>query len=367
MPGVFICYRREDSIAYAGRIYDRLSSEFGVQRVFMDLDGIDPGDDFIEVIRRQVSGCDALVAVIGKSWLAVQNEQGGRRLDHPDDYVRLEIETALNRNVRVIPALVGGARMPAASNLPHELRGLARRNAIEISDVAFHVSLDRMVAVLKRGLDNSRTTEVEPGGSTTIASELGNDTIAQNRSAEVPLQAPLQSRDMNQERQVVTATKPALPERLTTPPVLRPDARRHQILEDARPNPGEEASLSEAKAPDAHRRDEEERRTREEAHLLDAQTAEARQPDGLERRERDKLRSEKPEEETAEPMTNQIADVHSLFGTPLLTEGDKRSQQNSATILDETASETPSSGIKIVSIFAALVALILLLLSLLNT
>src|SRR5690348_2734818 len=128
MPGIFICYRREDASPYAGRIYDHLSARFGAQRVFMDIDTIRPGDDFVQVISEKVAACDALIAVIGKRWLTSADSRGRRRLEDPNDYVRIEIASALSRNVRVIPALVDGAQMPPAGELPPDLAPLSRRN-----------------------------------------------------------------------------------------------------------------------------------------------------------------------------------------------------------------------------------------------
>jgi hypothetical protein len=112
MPAVariFISYRREDSSGWAGRLYDRLSQRFGGDNVFMDIDTIDPGLDFVEVIQQAVGSCDVLVALIGRHWLTSTDEQGQRRLENPEDFVRLEITAALERNIRVIPALLQGA------------------------------------------------------------------------------------------------------------------------------------------------------------------------------------------------------------------------------------------------------------------
>ena len=153
---IFICYRREDSIAYAGRLYDRLSSHFGKNRVFMDIDTIQPGEDFIEILEQRVGACDALIAVIGKQWADSRDEDGRRRLDDPEDYVRREIAAALERKVRVIPALVGGARMPRSSDMPPPIGPLARRNAIEISDSAFHVNVEKLIATLEEVIKAER-------------------------------------------------------------------------------------------------------------------------------------------------------------------------------------------------------------------
>jgi formylglycine-generating enzyme required for sulfatase activity len=150
--GIFICYRRGDSIAYAGRLYDRLSGHFGAERVFMDIDGIEPGEDFVQVIEGTLSRCDAVIAVIGKTWAAMVDEEGVRRLDDPRDFVRLELATALRLGVRVIPTLVGGARFPRTSEIPAALQELGRRNALEIHDTDFHQNAAKLIATLDKVL-----------------------------------------------------------------------------------------------------------------------------------------------------------------------------------------------------------------------
>lgn len=165
MPGIFICYRREDSIAYAGRLFDHLAKHFGKDNVFMDVDNIDPGVDFVEVLERTVSSCDALVAVIGKQWLTATDEEGRRRLDNPEDLVRLEIVAALERKVRVVPALVAGAHMPRSQDLPTALAALARRNALEISDLAFHQSVGRLVETLDKIFQPAVSPAIAPAYS----------------------------------------------------------------------------------------------------------------------------------------------------------------------------------------------------------
>ena len=133
MPRIFISYRRNDSATSAGRIYDRLEGRFGQGQVFMDVDTIRPGLDFVEVVQQAVGSCDALTAVIGREWLGASDESG-RRLENPEDLGRLEIATALKRDIRVIPVLVQGAQMPVATDLPEGLKALARRNSLEVSD-----------------------------------------------------------------------------------------------------------------------------------------------------------------------------------------------------------------------------------------
>jgi hypothetical protein len=114
-----------------------LVEHFSAEQVFKDVDSIEPGDDFVERITAAVSSCDVLLALIGEQWLTVTDENGHRRLDDPRDYVRVEIETALGRKIRVIPILVDEARMPHANQLPATLAPLARRNAVEINPETF--------------------------------------------------------------------------------------------------------------------------------------------------------------------------------------------------------------------------------------
>jgi len=164
MARIFISYRHEDSFAYAGRIYDRLTSQFGAANVFMDVDTLKPGVDFVEVLEQAVASCDVLIAVIGKQWATSADEQGNRKLENPDDFVRLEIGAALDRNIRVVPVLVGGSRMPRANELPAALSKLARRHALEVPDTAFHRELNRLVesieeAELQRKADQERLAQ----------------------------------------------------------------------------------------------------------------------------------------------------------------------------------------------------------------
>lgn len=170
MSGVFISYRREDAAASAGRLFDHLSGRFGRAAVFMDVDAMEPGVDFVEVLGDKVASCDALIAVIGPGWLEARGEDGGRRLDNEDDFVRIEIAAALSRNVRVIPLLVDGARMPKADDLPEDLKPLARRNAAELSHARFSDDVDRLAGVLGKVIT---TGEVAAPSSTPVATAPG--------------------------------------------------------------------------------------------------------------------------------------------------------------------------------------------------
>ncbi len=138
MASIFICYRRHDTSGYAGRLHDGLVPVFGRDNVFMDIDTLQPGVDFTEEIRRTLARTDVVLVLIGQHWLDARDESGERRLDHPDDYVRLEIAAALEGGIRVVPVLVGGARLPRSSHLPDDIRLLTRRHAVELTDKRWH-------------------------------------------------------------------------------------------------------------------------------------------------------------------------------------------------------------------------------------
>lgn len=171
---IFISYRRDDSEGETGRLFDDLTREFGDQSVFMDVDGISPGMDFRQAIEENVSGCGVLLAIIGKTWAIVTTPEGHRRLDQPNDFVRLEIATALRRNVAVIPVLVHEAQMPHSDQLPDDLKDLAYRNSVEIT----HARWNSDVQLLIRALRNY----VSPGAST--------DTHTVHANVPVQLPAP---------------------------------------------------------------------------------------------------------------------------------------------------------------------------------
>lgn len=144
MTTIFISYRRDDAAAYAGRLYDGLRDRYGDNHVFMDVDRIQPGENFAAVIERCVHNADVVLAVIGETWLTVRNDSGRRRLDDPEDFVRMEIRAALDAGRRVIPVLVGGARMPGEQSLPPALRRLAGLQAVDMSDERWDYDTERL-------------------------------------------------------------------------------------------------------------------------------------------------------------------------------------------------------------------------------
>jgi ABC-type multidrug transport system ATPase subunit len=168
VPGrIFMSYRREETAPYAGWLYDRLSQHFGRSQIFKDIDSIELGDDFVEVITSAVGSCDVLLALIGDRWLTITNQDGRRRLEDPGDFVRLEIEAALARKVRVIPILVEGARMPRAEEMPASLAKLARRQALELSPTRFDADTGRLLRVLDRTIAQARERDSDHGADAT--------------------------------------------------------------------------------------------------------------------------------------------------------------------------------------------------------
>jgi hypothetical protein len=152
---IFISYRRQESKWSTKSVYDRLSASFGSKRIFMDIDAIALGDDFVKAIEKTVSQCDVLIAVIGAHWLTATDDQGRRRLENPEDLVRRELAAALKRDIRVIPVLVDGALMPQPTELPDELKPLIRRNALRISDTGFEDDCRRLVAAIGEVLEKT--------------------------------------------------------------------------------------------------------------------------------------------------------------------------------------------------------------------
>jgi hypothetical protein len=182
-PKLFISYRREETAAYAGRLYDALSRRFGEEQVFMDI-GMEPGIDFVEQIGEAVAASRLLVAVIGPRWMSMEDASGRRRIDDPGDFVRVEIEAALQQaDVRVVPVLVQGASMPSAEELPPSLAEFARRNALELSDARWRYDVDRLTSTVERVLG----VRARPSGvSARPPPEATKETVETPEAAAVP-------------------------------------------------------------------------------------------------------------------------------------------------------------------------------------
>lgn len=164
--GIFLSYRREEAGYAAGRLADRIAARFPDTRVFIDVDSIPPGADFVEAIRRAVAGCDVLLVLIGRRWTVLTDEQGRRRLDSPEDFVVLEVEEALERGVPVVPVLLDGAAPPRPDELPATLRPLSRRNAVRVDAESFRRDSDELLTSLGRLLPGGAGAAASPPGGT---------------------------------------------------------------------------------------------------------------------------------------------------------------------------------------------------------
>jgi TIR domain/Protein of unknown function (DUF2846) len=158
---IFISYRREESRWAARSLRDRLSRNFDPQQIFMDLDSIKLGENFMEVIESSVAKCDVLLAVIGTNWLTSKDDHGVRRLENAEDFVRKEIATALKREICVIPVLVDGARLPESADLPDDLKPLVWRNALALTDTTFDADCQRLAVAVKLVLEKAAAEEQE--------------------------------------------------------------------------------------------------------------------------------------------------------------------------------------------------------------
>jgi len=159
---IFISYRRDDTEGEAGRLYDDLSRSFGENSVFMDVAGINPGADFRKAIDDNVASCGVLLAVIGPTWATITGGSGARRLDDPNDFVRLEIASALAREIAVIPVLVHDAKMPRPEDLPENLKDFAFRNSVEVTHTRWNSDVQLLTEALKRYVAPTAASDTAP-------------------------------------------------------------------------------------------------------------------------------------------------------------------------------------------------------------
>jgi hypothetical protein len=153
---IFLSYRREEAGYPANWLYGRLSEHFGEGQIFMDVDAIEPGANFVDVINNAVGSCEVLLALIGDRWLTLTDMEGKRRIDDPRDFVNLEIKAALGRNIRVIPILINEAKMPRDTDLPSSIAELAYHQAVELSPNRFDLDVGRLLKALDNSLSASR-------------------------------------------------------------------------------------------------------------------------------------------------------------------------------------------------------------------
>ena len=142
--GVFISYRRDEAAAYARGLYDRLTARFGQEKVFLDVENVGWGEDFVEVITSAAESCAVMIVLVSRQWARGRGGQEG-----VDDYVRLEVAKALGRRIRVIPILIQGASMPAPKELTEDLAPLVRRNALALSDTRWERDVEDLMKTLE--------------------------------------------------------------------------------------------------------------------------------------------------------------------------------------------------------------------------
>jgi hypothetical protein len=146
--GVFVSYRRDDAAHITGRIADAIAARIGRDRVFVDVDSVAPGEDFVRKIERSIHAADTFIAVIGSNWLTASTPQGQRRIDLDGDFIRLEVRTALNSGMRIVPVLVDNAPMPRGEDLPEDVRQLVRHNAVHLSHTTFTRDIQALLDTL---------------------------------------------------------------------------------------------------------------------------------------------------------------------------------------------------------------------------
>ena len=182
---IFINYRRSDTAAYAGRIFDRLESTYGHESVFMDITHIELGMDFTVAVHEAVERCDLFLCLIGRDWLKTEDAEG-RRLDHPGDHVRIEIGAALARDdIRLLPVLFEGAQMPDPKDLPGELAPIALRNALEMSDKRWDYDFSQLTNFIDRIMP-AKSEATVPAGTGTLDTATATQPASAPPAAAIP-------------------------------------------------------------------------------------------------------------------------------------------------------------------------------------
>jgi hypothetical protein len=160
MARIFVSYRREDTAGYAGRLFDTLRNAFGANNVFRDIEQIAPGQQFESAIDKAIQSSDVLVALIGRQWLRISDENGRRRIDDSRDFVHLEITAALKRKIKVIPVLVQDVPLPNSQDLPPALAPLVQHQAFHLSDERWEHDAARLVKAMGGGKSLYRIARV---------------------------------------------------------------------------------------------------------------------------------------------------------------------------------------------------------------
>lgn len=265
MPTIFISYRRSDAAAHAGRLHDRLVGRFGAQAVFMDIDALQPGEDFATAIAQSIGSAQVVVVLIGPTWLAAGDARGRRRLDDEQDVVRLEIATALQRGVTTIPVLLAGAAMPDAASLPVPLQPLASRQAIDIGEKHFHRDAEYLIRAIERHCGVApaqgarRRVLLGAGAAAAGLAALGGAAMWWWRSADgdarvasgPPWRAPAAELSEPAERRRISHILVAVAPSATTAERARARSRAEHLAEQLRREPGQFATLAQRYSDDA--------------------------------------------------------------------------------------------------------------------
>ncbi len=295
---VFISYRRDDSAGHAGRVHDRLEREFGHDLLFMDVDSIPLGVNFFKVLSERVGQCDVLLAVIGPNWLTVRDDEGVRRLDNPKDFVRIEIATALQRDIPVIPILLDGARIPKADQLPEDLKELTMRNGLDVRHASFHSDMDKLIKGLKTWPPEAQTLPQQspPQSDPRHEHEVAE---AERRRQEA---AALERAEAERQRQEVAAKEAAALERAEAER-QRQEAAAKEAAARQRAEAERQKQEAAAKEAVARRRAEAERQRQEAAAL---QRAEAERKQAAEAKRREEAETRRREEQTRQQTALEV-------------------------------------------------------------
>lgn len=159
---IFVSYRRQDASGEAGRLVDHLQEIYGEDSVFLDVETLEAGLDFVQAIDKALNSCKVFIAMIGPYWANLKDSEGNPRIFHDGDFIRIEIAAALKRNIRVIPVLVNGAVMPTPEQLPEDLQALTRRHAQELSSSRWKYDCDQLVSVLDKIIEPISKPKSEP-------------------------------------------------------------------------------------------------------------------------------------------------------------------------------------------------------------
>ena len=147
---LFVCYRRDDAPDAAGRIYDSLADAFGRESVFMDIDTIPLGVNFVSYISQQLQHCAAVLVIMGRDWTTIRDAEGRRRIDVHADHVRVEIATALKQGIPLFPVLLQNATMPRPTDLPEDIQDLAFHNGLRLTPEFWRAGVERLIKELDR-------------------------------------------------------------------------------------------------------------------------------------------------------------------------------------------------------------------------